>query len=65
MTWLHLIMMDIDELPTGLEICSFQGMSDHDLITLNMKNRISSQSVTAYVYNWCLKRAHLPKLRKF
>lgn len=58
-------MMDIDELLTGLEICSFQGMSDHDLITFHVKNRISSQSVTFYVYNWCLKRAHLPKLRKF
>jgi len=44
-------MMDINKLLTGLEICSFQGMSDHDLITFNMKNRINSQSVTSYVYN--------------
>lgn len=65
MTWLHLIMRDIDELFTGLEICRQAGMSDHDLITFKMKNRINSQSVASYVYNWCLKRAHLPKLRKF
>lgn len=62
MTWLNLIMMDTDKLLTGLVISSFQGMSDDDLITFDMKNRINSQLVTSYVYNRCLKRAHLPKL---